>query len=81
MYKFIWNSKPEKIKRKHLTQTYQKGGLKMLNIDLFINSIKCSWIKRLFDNTNHGQWKTFYLNEIKKYGGKLLFESNLNQFL
>ena len=28
MYKFIWNSK-------HLTQTYQDGGLKMLNIDFF----------------------------------------------
>ena len=41
--------------------------------------LKCSWIKRLFDDSNNGQWKTFYLNELKKYGGKLLFECNLNQ--
>ena len=81
MFKFIWNSKPEKIKRKHITQSYQKGGLKMIDIELFINSIKCSWIKRLFDDSNNGQWKTFYLDKINRYGGKLLFESNLNKGL
>ena len=79
MYAFIWDSKPEKIKRKHLVQTYQNGGLKMLDIDLFINSLKCSWLKRLFDNNNHGQWKNFYLQKINKYGGKLLFDCNLNE--
>ena len=51
----------------------------MLDINLFINSLKCSWIKRLFDNNNHGQWKTFYLQKINKYGGKLLFDCNLNE--
>ena len=79
MFKFIWNSKPDKIKRKQLIQNYQNGGLRMLDIDLFINSIKCSWIKRLFDNKNNGQWKIFYTNKINKYGGKLLFESSLNK--
>ena len=49
------------------------------NIDLFINSLKCSWIKRLFDNSNSGQWKLFYLSKINKFGGKLVFESNLDE--
>ena len=79
MYTFIWNKKPDKIKRKQLIQNYQNGGLKMLDIDLFINSLKCSWIKRLFDNKNQGQWKIFYQYKLHKYGGKLLFESSINK--
>ena len=78
MYSFIWDSKPDKVKRK-LIQNYSKGGLKMLDIDLFINSLKCSWIKRLFDENNLGQWKLFYLNKINKLGGKIVFESNLDE--
>ena len=79
MFKFIWNSKPDKIKRKELLQNYHNGGLRMLDIDLFINSLKSSWIKRLLNNKNNGQWKIFYFNKINKYGGKLLFESALNE--
>ena len=79
MYNFLWNNKPDKIKRKQLTQNYQNGGLRMLDIYLFINSLKCSWIKRLFENKNKGQWKLFYFNEINNFGGKLLFESSLNK--
>ena len=51
----------------------------MLDLDLFINSLKCSWTKRLLDSNNHGQWKLFYTDKINKYGGKLLFESSLNK--
>ena len=51
----------------------------MLDLDLFINSLKCSWIKRLLDNNNHGQWQLFYTDKINNYGGKLLFESSLNK--
>ena len=79
MYNFLWNNKPDKIKRKQLIQNYQNGGLRMLDIDLFINSLKCSWIKRLFENKNKGQWKLFYFNKINNFGGKLLFESSLNK--
>ena len=28
MYSFIWDSKPDKIKRRTLIQNYEKGGLK-----------------------------------------------------
>ena len=51
----------------------------MLDLNLFIKSLKCSWLKRLFDNNNQGQWKTFYLHEIDQYGGNLLFDCNLNE--
>ena len=35
-------------------------------------------IKRLLDNKNSGFWKYFYNNKLHQFGGKLVFESNLN---
>ena len=40
MYEFIWDGKPEKIKRDILTMGSESGGLKMIDIDNFINSLK-----------------------------------------
>ena len=78
MYEFIWNKKPDKIKRKLLTHSYEEGGLKMIDIDKFIHALKASWVKRIFDENNKGIWKEKYLDQIDKYGGKLLFQCNLS---
>ena len=40
MYEFIWDGKPEKIKRDTLTKKYEYGGLKMIDIETFIESLK-----------------------------------------
>ena len=58
---------------------YKKGGLKLTDINYFINSIKGSWIKRLSNVENKGKWKIIYETIIKKYGGNLIFESNLKE--
>ena len=42
MYALIWEGKPEKIKRKILMQDYEKGGLKMIDLGMFIMSLKIS---------------------------------------
>ena len=47
LYKFIWDDKPEKILNAILSQNKMNWGLKMPNIDNFINSLKCTWIRRL----------------------------------
>ena len=49
MFTFIWDKKPDKIKRKVLYQDYSKGGLKMLDLQKFILSLKSSWITRILD--------------------------------
>jgi hypothetical protein len=46
-FKFIWNGKPDKIQRSQLTNSYEKGGMKMINIKAQISAFKISWIKRL----------------------------------
>ena len=40
MYEFIWDGKPEKIMRDIFTMGYESGGLKMINLDSFIKSLK-----------------------------------------
>ena len=79
MFTFIWDKKPDKIKRKVLYQDYSKGGLKMLDLQQFILSLKSSWITRILDKNNHGQWKKIYLRRLKQYGSELIFECELRK--
>ena len=46
-FSFIWNDKPDKIKRSILAKPYKIGGLKMINVAAFIDALKCTWIRRL----------------------------------
>ena len=46
-FSFLWDNKPDKIKRKTVCQDYFDGGLKMLNIFSFEKALKVNWIKRL----------------------------------
>ena len=79
MFKFIWDDKPDKIKRNVLSQDYINGGLKMLDLNKFTISLKASWIKRILDTNNKGQWKEIYLNQLKNYGKDLIFNCEINK--
>ena len=41
LFKFLWDTKRDKLKRTQVT------GLKMINIEHFINSLQITWIRRL----------------------------------
>ena len=41
----IWDNKPDKINRKKITNSYLHGGLKMVDIDVFIKHQKLTWMK------------------------------------
>lgn len=47
IFKFLWKSKVDKVKRQIVIQDYTKGGLRMLDVYNFVYSLKCSWIKSL----------------------------------
>ena len=49
---FLWDNKPDKIKRIQISEDYKNGGLRMVNIENFIHSLKLTWIKRLFVGKN-----------------------------
>ena len=52
MYAFIWDNKPDKVKRHLLCQDYYKGGLKMLNLKAFIQGLKLTWVRRLYNSNS-----------------------------
>ena len=45
-YKFLWNTGPDKIKRKNIIKSMSNGGLKMVRIDSFIVALKITWLRR-----------------------------------
>ena len=52
---FLWGDKP-KIKHDTLCMDYSKGGLKKYDIVSKVQSLKLSWVGRLYDESNHA-WK------------------------
>ena len=44
--KFIWNSKPAQIKYNKLVQDYEKGGLKLVDIETKNHSLQAAWITK-----------------------------------
>ena len=44
-YEFLWNG-PAKIKQNVIVKEYIEGGLKMINLNAFINGLKATWIRR-----------------------------------
>ena len=71
-FKFLWHNKPGKIKRTTVCSDTTIGGLKMVNIQCFIRSLKISWIRRIFGEDC--QWLTLF-NEIYGNAGNLFFEN------
>ena len=79
MFNFLWDGKPDKIKRETITQDYERGGLKMIDIERFILSLKVGWIKRLAQTDNNKLLRKNYESNLMKLGGNIVFESNLNK--
>ena len=76
--KFLWSNKKSKIKQSTLCNNYKNGGLKNVDIELKIISLKCSWIRRLYNEVDH-DWKIIPLNYIHNTLGKnFTFHSNLS---
>ena len=46
-FKFLWDGKGDKIKRDIMISDYEDGGLKMIDIRLFTQALKLSWVKKI----------------------------------
>lgn len=62
LFEFLWNSKIDKIKRNIVVKEFLEGGLKMLHIESFINSLKLTWIRRLYRTTS--KWQVVLKNQV-----------------
>jgi hypothetical protein len=47
IYTFIWNGKPDKVKRTQIIQDYELGGVKVPHVESHLNALKVSWLKRV----------------------------------
>ena len=45
-FKFLWDGKGDKIKRDIMISEYEDGGLKMIDVRLFTQALKLSWVKK-----------------------------------
>jgi hypothetical protein len=80
-FRFLWNNKRDKIKRKVIMNNYEEGGLKLPHIESYCYALKMSWIQKLLNPMNHSQWKlpVLLLDKIEKigYSKKLEFKKSL----
>ena len=79
IFEYLWDKKPDKIKRKNVILSIENGGITIPNIYYLINSLKAGWVKRYLDVKNKGLWKMFYKRILHKYGDHLIFECKLTE--
>ena len=61
-YSFIWSSPIHRVKREVLQKDYAEGGLKMIDLNMFITALKCTWVRKIFGK--EGKWKSILLTMV-----------------
>jgi len=56
---------------------YEKGGLKMIDLERMVKSLRLAWLKKIFSE-NDGIWKNYINHLLKCFGGSSLFHCNYN---
>ena len=80
IYNFLWSKKfnngrtTEKIRRQVMISDYQSGGLKMVDLCSFQDSILLEWAEALLSGDRH-IWKIFPKISFSKVGGLAVFKS------
>ena len=67
IFKFIWENKPDKIKRSRLKMPFN-AGLNVLDIFNYNRSLKAGWIKRYLDKIIMVYGKQFFFKLTAKGG-------------
>lgn len=57
IFKFLWKG-VDKVTRLSTINDYQKGGLKMIDLETMCKSLRLAWLKRIFIE-NGGTWKYY----------------------
>ena len=69
-YSFIWKGKPPKIKRRTLEANIEQGGLKMVNVERFEQTLKVKWLKKILQSPE--TWTDvplkYEIDKICRYG-------------
>ena len=71
LYEFLWDGKPDKIKRDVIKLKLESGGLGMIDIILFDKSLKLTWLRRLIRGKS--KWKDLICTQYPKLKTILYF--------
>ena len=74
IFKFLWKG-VDKVTRLSTINDYQRSGLKMIDLETMVKSLRLSWLKRIFSE-NNGTWKMYLRHQLKNVGGLFLFHCN-----
>ena len=61
LYKFLWSG-TDKVTRLSTINEFEKGGLRMIDLECMIKSLRLAWLKRI-SSKSEGTWKN-YLRHI-----------------
>ena len=75
MFEFIWSGKPDKVKRKTMINQIDQGGLKVIHLESFIDSLKLTWVEKIVKG-NVGVWQRFIDHYLKAAGNNFFFNCN-----
>lgn len=77
IFSFLWNNKPDKVKRTTMIANYEKGGLNMLDIPSYFKMLKIKWVTFLI-NAKDENWSIIPKLYFNKFGQNfLIFKTNL----
>jgi hypothetical protein len=76
-YGFIWDKKLDKVNRMVAVHSIEHGGIGIPNIEVYIKSLKLTWLKKCCDPNYASKWKTILLDTmpvetISTYGPRVL---------
>ena len=76
-YKFLWNSGPDRIKRRIIIKNIACAGLRMVELRSFIKALKVSWLQRILHQTKPNEWTCLSLinfHTLFSIGGSYAFK-------
>ena len=68
----------DKVTRVSVINEYEEGGLKMIDLDSMIKSLRLAWLKRIF-NGNNGTWKSYLQYLLEPMGGCFFLNCNYDK--
>jgi len=69
--KFLWKIW-YKVTRSSTINNWEKGGLKIIDLDCMVKLLHLAWLKRIF-NAQDSTWKNYLRYILKGYGGLFFF--------
>ena len=84
-FEFVWDEKRDKIKRKIAVRHIKEGGINIPDINLYIQALKLSWLRRLTSNPS-AKWNYILrakhpeIKNLESYGSKYLQGKIQNPF-